>query len=484
MIKFDNVTFNYASSEKPAIQNVSLHIKQGELVVFCGKSGSGKSTVAKLINGLIPKVQHGDISGHVYLNGRNISEIDMYQLSQIVGSVFQNPKTQFYNVDTTSELAFNLENQGIDKTVIIEKVKTVMNHFKIEHLLDRNIFELSGGEKQIIACATVLITNPDVVVLDEPSSNLDMYSIKKLKEMICYLKERGKTVVLIEHRLDYIMDEADCVCYMEDGSLYAHYPIDRFKSLDCDELESMGIRYAQEERLQYELQFGNYVMEMHNFTYMYDKFSKEKQLDVNEIVIPKDGVVAIIGDNGSGKSTFAKCLCGLLKDFKGHVTYNQKRLKQKQLLKQSYMVFQDVNTQLFTESLKQELQLLNVQVTETQVDNMLENMNLLDKKHEHPLSLSGGEKQRMAIATAILSGKEIIIFDEPTSGLDLYHMKKVAKMINDIHDKGKQIFIITHDKSLVLEICTYVLHFGEGRLINQFALNHQGIKQLNHYFDV
>ena len=148
------------------------------------------------------------------------------------------------------------------------------------------------------------------------------------------------------------------------------------------------------------------------------------------------------------------------------------------------MVFQDVNTQLFTESLEQELQLLNVQVTETQVDDMLESMNLLDKKHEHPLSLSGGEKQRMAIATAILSGKEIIIFDEPTSGLDLYHMKKVAKMINDIHDKGKQIFIITHDKSLILEICTYVLHFGDGRLINQFALNHQGIDQLNHYFDV
>ncbi|WP_281190765.1 ABC transporter ATP-binding protein [Staphylococcus schleiferi] len=174
MIKFDNVTFNYASSEEPAIQNVSLQIKQGELVVFCGKSGSGKSTVAKLINGLIPKVQPGYMSGHVYLDGCNISEIEMYQLSQMVGSVFQNPKTQFYNVDTTSELAFNLENQGIDKTVIIEKIKTIMNQFKIEHLLDRNIFELSGGEKQIIACATVLITNPDVVVLDEPSSNLDI----------------------------------------------------------------------------------------------------------------------------------------------------------------------------------------------------------------------------------------------------------------------------------------------------------------------
>jgi len=148
------------------------------------------------------------------------------------------------------------------------------------------------------------------------------------------------------------------------------------------------------------------------------------------------------------------------------------------------MVFQDVNTQLFTENLEQELQLLNVQVTETQVDDMLKSINLLNKKYEHPLSLSGGEKQRVAIATAVLSGKEIIVFDEPTSGLDLYHMKKVAKTINDIHDTGKQIFIITHDKSLILEVCTYVLHFEEGRIINQFALNQQGTKQLNHYFDV
>ncbi|MCD9067449.1 ATP-binding cassette domain-containing protein [Staphylococcus pasteuri] len=484
MIKFDNVTFNYASSEEPAIKDISFHINQGELVVFCGKSGSGKSTIAKLINGLIPKVQHGEISGHVYLNGYNISEIEMYQLSQMVGSVFQNPKTQFYNVDTTSELAFNLENQGIDSEIIIEKIQTVMKRFKIEHLLNRNIFELSGGEKQMIACATVLITNPDIVVLDEPSSNLDMYSIKKLKEMLCYLKDQGKTIILIEHRMDYIMNNVDSVYYMKDGEIHAHYLADSFRTLGCDELESMGMRYGQEERLRHEPSFDSNEIVMHNFIYRYNKFSKDKQLETKKITMPKGEVIAIIGDNGSGKSTFAKCLCDMLKGFKGYVTYDNQRLNQKQLLNKSYMVFQDVNTQLFTENLEQELQLLNVQVTETQVDDMLKSINLLNKKYEHPLSLSGGEKQRMAIATAVLSGKEIIVFDEPTSGLDLYHMKKVAKTINDIHDTGKQIFIITHDKSLILEVCTYVLHFEEGRIINQFALNQQGTKQLNHYFDV
>lgn len=484
MIKFDNVTFNYATSENSVIKNISFHIKQGELVLFCGKSGSGKSTIAKLINGLIPKVQQGEIHGNVYLDNQNISEIDMYQLSQIVGSVFQNPKTQFYNVDTTSELAFNLENQGIDQAIIIEKIKNVMKRFDIEHLLDRNIFELSGGEKQIIACAAVLITNPDIVVLDEPSSNLDMYSIKKLKEMICYLKDQGKTVVLFEHRFDYIMDYIDYIFYMEGGTLNAYYQIDTFKLLGSDAFENMGIRYGQKGRLRHEWQSDSRIMVLHDFTYMYERFNKRKQLDIKEITIPKGEVVAIIGDNGSGKSTFAKCLCGLMKGFKGIVEYDNKRFKQKHLLKQNYMVFQDVNTQLFTESLEQELRLLNIKVTNKQVEEMLKSMDLLDKRHEHPLSLSGGEKQRMAVAAAILSNKEMVIFDEPTSGLDLYHMRKVAKMISNIHKKGKQIFIITHDKSLILEVCTYVLHFENGRMINQFALNRQGIAQLNHYFDI
>lgn len=257
-----------------------------------------------------------------------------------------------------------------------------------------------------------------------------------------------------------------------------------FKSLASHELESMGIRYGQQELLRHHPQTEPNVMVMNDFTYMYDKFSEEKQLELKSIAIPRGEVVAIIGNNGSGKSTFGKCLCGLLKDFKGHVTYDNNRLKHKQLLKKSYMVFQDVNTQLFTESLEQELSLMNTKVSESQVDDMLESMNLLDKKYEHPLSLSGGEKQRMAVATDILSSKDIIIFDEPTSGLDLYHMKKVAQMIKDLQTKRKQIFIITHDKSLILEVCTYVLHFAEGRIVKRYGLDTAGMEHLNSYFNV
>ncbi len=484
MIKFKNVSFNYDSSEKSAIKNIFLEVKQGELVVFCGKSGSGKSTIAKLINGLIPKMQSGKISGHIYINKQDVSELAMYELSKMIGSVFQNPKTQFYNIDTTSELAFNLENQGLEKDYIKERINFVMKKFNIEHLLNRNIFELSGGEKQIIACASILIANPKIVVLDEPSSNLDIYSMKKLKEMILYMKEQGKTIVLIEHRIDYIIDCVDSVYYMESGNLAFHYSVKEFKSLPKSKFKKMGIRYSQEDLLKNKPATGTSDILMNNFMYTYDKFSKFKQLNSKTIAIPKNNVVAIIGNNGSGKSTFAKCLCGLYKDFKGQVIYGNQRLKRKQLLKKSYLVFQDVNSQLFTERVDQELKLLNFNVNDFLVDNMLEKVKLLEKKYEHPLTLSGGEKQRLAISTALLSEKEMIIFDEPTSGLDLYHMEKVARLIKDLHDSGKQIFIITHDKSLILEVCTYVIHFEHGQIINQYPLNNRGLSQLNGYFDL
>ena len=484
MIKFDHVTFQYDAAETPAIKDITLHIKQGELVLFCGKSGSGKSTITKLINGLIPRGHEGELTGEVTVNDTPISKLPMYALSEMVGSVFQNPKTQFYNVDTTSELAFNLENRGIDLAVITASIDKVMQQFDITHLLDRNIFELSGGEKQIIACATVLLANPDIIVLDEPSSNLDMYSIKKLKEMIQYLKDEGKTIVLVDHRLDYIMNDADRIVYIEDGKIASVYDLAQFKSLSTAQYEEMGLRFVPTKAKLVQPAEETKHIEIKDFTYAYDRFSKRKQLDIATAQIPTNEVVAIIGNNGSGKSTFAKSLSGLNKRFKGRVTYDNHTFKSRQLLKQSYMVFQDVNNQLFTENLEQELKLLDQQVDDAQVDEMLAQIHLLDKKAAHPFSLSGGEKQRLAIATAIMSHKRIIIFDEPTSGLDLFHMKKVAALIHSIKNHNKMVLIITHDKALISEICSYVLHFAEGKIIDQYPLDEQGQQKLDAYFDV
>lgn len=271
---------------------------------------------------------------------------------------------------------------------------------------------------------------------------------------------------------------------MANGKIHSDYDVKDFILLSSQTYERMGIRYGQSETLKHHVTLKKDVMELNHFIFTYNKMSKHEQLDIESIKIPTNEVVAIIGNNGSGKSTFAQCLSGLLKRFKGQVLCDNEKYHRKQLLRQSYMVFQDVNTQLFTECLDQELRLQNIQVSETQSDALLNHIHLLDKKFEHPLALSGGEKQRMAIATALLSSKEMIVFDEPTSGLDLYHMQEIAKLISDLHAKGKKIFIITHDKSLILELCTYVLHFSEGRIVNHYALDNQGLEHLNPYFNI
>ncbi|MCH8677422.1 ABC transporter ATP-binding protein [Staphylococcus lugdunensis] len=485
MIKFDNVSFTYAEATHPALKQLSLEIKQGEVAIFCGKSGSGKSTIAKLINGLIPKVQTGDIEGDIYLNQQSMAELSMYEISTMVGSVFQNPKTQFYNVDTTSELAFNLENQGVSPATIMQKIEQTMDYFELTHLLQRNIFELSGGEKQMIACASVLISKPEIVVLDEPSSNLDMYSIKKLQQMIRYLKQQGTTVIIIDHRLDYALDLADNIYYIDSGQLQQCFTVNDFRALEQQQYEIMGLRY-QACPVKNDMPHNDNQPSIHikDFSYGYNKWRQTKQLNIADFSIPEHEMIAIIGDNGSGKSTFARCFCGLAKGFKGSVSWQQCHAKRKQLLKHSYMVFQDVNTQLFTESVDQEMKLLNQDIEETHVNAILKHMNLLAKKEAHPRSLSGGEKQRVAIATALISNKDFIIFDEPTSGLDLYHMKQVAQNIQTVHAQGKRVFVITHDYALILELCSYVMHFAAGQVIDHYPLDHAGHDKLASYFQV
>lgn len=186
MIEFRNVSFSYGnvSEKKDSISEISFFIKKGETVLFCGDSGCGKSTVGRLINGLIPNYYEGNIVGEIYINGVNSDKCSLEDISNISGSVFQNPKTQFFAVDTTSELAFASENKGVSETEIISKIKKTVRLFNIDNLLGENIFSLSGGEKQKIACASVSVTDPDIIILDEPSSNLDKQSTKDLRNII------------------------------------------------------------------------------------------------------------------------------------------------------------------------------------------------------------------------------------------------------------------------------------------------------------
>lgn len=199
MIRIENVAFSYGEENEKnnGIRNINLHIKKGEFIVFCGESGCGKTTLTRLINGLIPHYYEGHLTGNVSVDGKNVSEQPIYETAKKVGSVFQNPRSQFFNVDTTSEITFGCENLGMPEEIIRKRLKETVENFQMEHLMNRNIFHLSGGEKQKIACAGVSIMEPDIFVLDEPSSNLDASSIHKLREILSYWKAQGKTIIIL-----------------------------------------------------------------------------------------------------------------------------------------------------------------------------------------------------------------------------------------------------------------------------------------------
>ncbi|AMK15386.1 ABC transporter ATP-binding protein [Methanobrevibacter olleyae] len=472
MININNISFSY--NDNMNLENINLNIKEGEVILLCGESGCGKTTLTRFLNGLIPNFFDGKRKGEVYLNDDSVIQMHIYEISEQIGSVFQNPKTQFFNVDTTSEIVFGCENLGIAEDEIKRRLKEVVNDFNLKNLLDKNIFKLSGGEKQKIACASISAVHPKILVLDEPSSNLDSISSWHLEEIIKKWKSQGKTVIIAEHKLFYLENVLDRVIFIKNGKINEEWSISDFKNID---LRDLGLRQLNLDNLNAKhkeyYSNGQKLLELKNFKFKYDK---TPVLDIDRVKIPKNEIIAIIGKNGAGKSTFANCLCGLKRSCKGELIFDAKALKRKDRLKKTYMVMQDVNHQLFTESVLDEI-LLSMDEEDIELaEDILTNLNLIHLKDSHPMALSGGEKQRVAIASAIASKKEILIFDEPTSGLDLKNMMKVSENLRYLQNLGITSFIITHDFELIMETCSHILHFEDGKIIDNYKIDEEKLK--------
>jgi len=483
MIEIKNVNFKYGgeNGSGDGLKDLNLTIKTGEVVVLCGESGCGKTTISRLVNGLIPKFYEGEFEGEVLIDDYKVNEHELSQTASLVGSVFQNPKSQFFNIDTTGELTFGCENLGMSREEIGTRLQKTVKDMKLDALLNRNIFELSGGEKQQIACGSVYATEPDVFVMDEPSSNLDRKAIRRLSSILKKMKEDGKTIIISEHRLYYLMDIADRFILVKDGRIENDFTCEELKKLSDDDLFRLGLRSIFIENLNRKR--SNVELEKTPSIEVIDlscSRQNSKILDIDRIVLPKNSIVAVIGDNGCGKSTFAESLCGLIPS-NGSVAFDGIYLNDKQRRKKSFMVMQDVNRQLFSDSCMEEV-MLNTPISEEEARDTLEKLGLKDYTERHPASLSGGQKQRTAIAAALLAGKDIIFYDEPTSGLDRVGMERFGNLLNDMRKTVSVSIIITHDPELITHCCTHVLHLERGRVIGFYPLDDEGVERVKGYF--
>ncbi len=495
IIEIKKVRHQYKGADEESLKKVSLSVKRGETLLLCGASGSGKTSLIRLINGLIPHYYKGEMTGEVIVAGKDISKTELYELAGIVGTVFQNPRSQFFSVDTDGEIVFGTENIGLDTSEIRKRKEDIVSRMGIEKLLNRNLFNLSGGEKQRIACASVAALLPEIILLDEPSSNLDIDSIENLRNIIIGWKNEGKTIIISEHRLWYLKDLIDRAIFVEDGRLKKEWSGEEFCNLDEKTIKEYKLRPLNIKNDYFDFsdnendagisgnkkccemsEFENPIT-FRDFYFSYNKkshvFLKKKfkesdgdklQLCIHELKLPQGKVIGVVGHNGTGKSTFLRCICGLQKDCNGIIEADGKTYKGNSRISLSYMVMQDVNHQLFTDSVFAEAMLSMKDKDEDKCEEILETLGLLDYKDKHPMALSGGQKQRVAIASAIAAKAKLLLFDEPTSGLDFMHMEKVGELLKELALQGNTVLVSTHDSELIETCCDYTLLIEKGRV--------------------
>lgn len=453
MLMIRNAYLSYPD-RKIVLKNLNLTIKTGECVVLTGISGSGKSSILNLINGLATRYDNCKIGGEVLFQHHDIVKLELYQIAQLIASVFQNPKTSFFNVNTTMELLFFLENNGVPRQEMQKRLSDLLNLFPIANLLNRNIFELSGGERQILSIATAYISGVQCVLLDEPSANLDSKYIKIVAKMLAILKKRGVTLLVAEHRLYYLMDVADRVLVVANGTISQEYSVSKFKQLSEKKLYAMGLRTRQEVQLK---PFSPMTSGEFYIKSLYKKLINHQILKIRDLSLKKGNIYGVVGLNGSGKTSLIKALLGVDKKCQVAIYLDDKLLSTRQRIKLSSWVMQDVNNQLFTDSVMAEIKLGIGNISVDKINQVIKKLKLSSLLDRHPLSLSVGQKQRVAIASTILSQKTLLYFDEPTSGMDYLNMIAISKLLRDSSTNNNIIIIVSHDVEFLNQTVDHVI---------------------------
>ena len=486
MISFQNFSFRYEESKDFTLRGIDMTVQTGEFVLLTGRSGCGKTTLIRSLNGLIPHFYPGEIQGDLVMDGRSLLEMKPSQLAGQVGTVFQDPRSQFFMTDTTRELAFGCENMGLPREETIDRIAKAAKDLELADYLNRSIFALSSGEKQQIAVGSVYALSPKVYIFDEPSANLDYAATKRLAEIMGKLKRDGYTIFVVEHRFYYLRDLIDRVFLIQNGKIEQEFTREQFCSLPEETRISYGLRTAYPERDAEHYQekerrpMGKHLLSVQGLSFAYPK---EQEVFRNVSFEANAGdVIGILGHNGAGKTTLLSILTGLLKQRNGEITFDGRKLTPRQRRALSYLVMQDTDYQLFASSVEEELSLGIQEDCKEKVDAALEALELSEYREQHPAALSGGQKQRVTIGAAIVKDSPVIYFDEPTSGLDYDSMVRVSRLIEQLSASGVIVFVVSHDFEFIVRTCTEVVQLDDQGAVQNHRLTPQILKALSEQY--
>lgn len=469
MIDFE-FEFQYAEEKQLTLQKVGGSIPAGRCVVLCGGSGCGKSTLLRCINGLIPQFYEGELRGFCRLNGQDTAGLRIGEIGELAASVFQDPRSQFFTVNSSNEVAFGLENHGLPQDKIRRRVDEAFRVFHLERLKDRNVYELSSGERQLISILSAWAMDTDIFLLDEPTANLDFAATQQLKEILLALKKQGKTLLLSEHRLYYLADIADEFWVMADGEIKGKNTAAEAKAFSAEQRQTLSLRtfdlaeitVPEKEPLPKTAPTALAVSEVR---YTYGRKAGDTLSGVSFSVLEHE-IVGLVGANGCGKTTIGKLIAGLYRPSGGRIMLFGKPQNPKQLQKQVLFILQEAEFQFFTGSVLHELQYGHAVTTEA----LLKSMDMWDCRNRHPFSLSGGQMQRLTLMMAYLSDKPIVILDEPTAGQDAESLEQCAALIREMR-KEKTVLIITHDPELIAGVCDRCIGLSGGQVEAEFPVS-------------
>lgn len=476
IIEVKGLTYYYPGDNNCVLKDISFKVNEGEILGIIGPSGCGKSTLMLALSGLIPHSIKGDMHGKVFINGKDVGKMIMSELSQSIQILFQSPESQLFALNVEDEVTFGLENLNVPWSKIEQKLDYVLKLLDIENIRHRSIEELSSGQKQRVALASILSMEPKILLFDEPTANLDPASIENFKKIINQLKKKH-TIVIIEHNVELIRDITDRIILINEGKLIGEgKPKDVFKS---EKYKNIMLQPHDVSKLIDKLQKisdktkNKPILQIKHLNFSYS--NKARALSDIDLDIGKGDFIGIVGLNGSGKSTLALNIIGLLHG-KGQIILDGKDISSKDVYERTKRigyVFQNPNYQLFEENLDDEISFgpKNIGLSENEVKERVEKAlhvtNLVSFRACDPHALSVGQKRRVSIASILVMEPKIIIVDEPDTGLDHKSAKRLMDYVKRLNESGKTIILISHSVELVAEYCNRIIGIKDGKLTNK-----------------